>query len=122
MANSVKPSTPGQLDSRLSKVPFQDPERARQNLALIAGLVPAGVARALPPLLHDIPDPDAALNLFERLAHAAGPELLLLLERHPALAHYALVDVARTIGSTLGAIAATTRGALHKGKRRKQQP
>ena len=103
MANSVKPSAPGQLDSRLSQVPFQDPERARQNLALIAGLVPAAVARALPPLLHDIPDPDAALNLFERMAHAAGPELLHLLGRQPALAHYALVvfGFSQFLGETL---------------------
>ena len=31
-----------------------------------------------------------------------------------------LVEVARTIGSTLGAIASTTRSALHKGKRPKK--
>jgi len=64
---------------------FQDPERARHNLQLIlegrplvpyAGALRAALDRLVPALLDAAwksPDPDEALNQFERFLAAAGP-------------------------------------------------
>jgi glutamate-ammonia-ligase adenylyltransferase len=64
---------------------FQDPERARQNLRLIvegrplvpyAGTLQQALERLVPRLLDAVwksPDPDEALNQFERFLAAAGP-------------------------------------------------
>jgi glutamate-ammonia-ligase adenylyltransferase len=64
---------------------FADPERARANLRLIvegrplvpyAGALRAALERLLPALLDALwksPDPDEALNQFERFLAAAGP-------------------------------------------------
>jgi glutamate-ammonia-ligase adenylyltransferase len=64
---------------------FADPERARQNLRLIlegrplvpyAGALRAALERLYPLLLDALwksPDPDEALNQFERFLSAAGP-------------------------------------------------
>ena len=64
---------------------FTDPERARQNLRLIlegrplvpyAGALRAALERLYPLLLDALwksPDPDEALNQFERFLSAAGP-------------------------------------------------
>ena len=78
---------------------FADPDRARQNLRLVLEgrpLLPyparagAALARMLPVLLDALwqsPDPDEALNQFERFVAAAGPRTawLELLADHPAL-------------------------------------
>src|SRR5213594_1833243 len=78
---------------------FKDPERARHNLQLILEgrpLVPyaahldATLARLYPLLLDAVwksPDPDEALNQFERLLAAAGPRagLVELLVKDPDL-------------------------------------
>jgi [glutamine synthetase] adenylyltransferase / [glutamine synthetase]-adenylyl-L-tyrosine phosphorylase len=78
---------------------FKDPERARHNLQLILEgrpLVPyaahldATLARLYPVLLDSLwksPDPDEALNQFERLLAAAGPRagLVELLANDPDL-------------------------------------
>jgi glutamate-ammonia-ligase adenylyltransferase len=87
----------------LGQVLLRDTERAAQNLAHIAERVPPGVAAAVPPLLCDLPDPDAALNLFERLTATAEPELFRLLDRQRALVHYALVvfGYSQFLGETL---------------------
>jgi glutamate-ammonia-ligase adenylyltransferase len=64
---------------------FADPERARQNLRLIlegrplvpyAGALRSALERLYPALLDSLwksPDPDEALNQFERFLSAAGP-------------------------------------------------
>jgi glutamate-ammonia-ligase adenylyltransferase len=69
----------------LSATGFADAERARQNLRLIvegrplvpyAGALRAALERLLPTLLDALwksPDPDEALNQFERFLAAAGP-------------------------------------------------
>ncbi|HEV8617253.1 MAG TPA: bifunctional [glutamate--ammonia ligase]-adenylyl-L-tyrosine phosphorylase/[glutamate--ammonia-ligase] adenylyltransferase [Methylomirabilota bacterium] len=69
----------------LSATGFADPERALQNLKLIlegrplvpyAGALRAALERLLPALLDALwksPDPDEALNQFERFLAAAGP-------------------------------------------------
>ncbi|MGA2001171.1 MAG: hypothetical protein ABSG52_14365 [Terriglobales bacterium] len=87
----------------LPQAPFRDPQAARRNLARIAERVPAAVARAIPPLLTDVPDPDAALNLFERLTETAPAELFRAFERDRALVHYALAvfGYSHFLGETL---------------------
>jgi len=78
---------------------FKDPERARHNLQLIlegrplipyAAHLDAALARLYPLLLDALwksPDPDEALNQFERLLAAAGPRagLVELLANDPDL-------------------------------------
>ncbi len=53
--------------------------------------MPERVSEALSALLPAAPNPDAAVNQFERLAETASPELLRLLEKHLSLVHYAVV-------------------------------
>ncbi|HEY5175145.1 MAG TPA: hypothetical protein VII95_06215 [Terriglobales bacterium] len=86
-----------------SNVQFRDSEAARRNLAHIRQLVPAGVQEALAALLPSSPNPDAAVNQFERLAESASPDLLRLLEKHQFLIHYAVVvfAVSSWLGETL---------------------
>ncbi|HET7875527.1 MAG TPA: hypothetical protein VFN71_08365, partial [Methylomirabilota bacterium] len=78
---------------------FADPERARENLRLIvegrplvpyAGALRRALARLLPALLDALwksPNPDEALNQFERFLAAAGPRagLIELLAADPAV-------------------------------------
>lgn len=84
-------------------MPFRDAEQARRNLESLASHVPPTVAAAIPALITDAPDPDAALNLFERLAATASPELFRLFERHRVLVHYALLifGYSEYLGETL---------------------
>jgi len=91
------------LAEALASAPLRDAERGRQNLEHIAGRVPAGVLQTLVPLLADLPDPDAALNLFERLTASASPEIFRSFEHHPVLVHYALVvfGYSNFLGETL---------------------
>jgi [glutamine synthetase] adenylyltransferase / [glutamine synthetase]-adenylyl-L-tyrosine phosphorylase len=85
-----------------ANVQFRDPESARQNLARIGQLLPAGV-QPLAALLPTSPNPDAVVNQFEQLTEAASPDLLRLLEKHPFLIHYAVVIFASSpwLGQTL---------------------
>ncbi len=100
-SNPSKPAPP--LDSAALPPSLRDCHAAAHNLQRIAQRVPAGVAATIPPLLADLPDPDAALNLFERLTATAQPELFRLLEHHGALVHYALVvfGYSQYLGETL---------------------
>jgi glutamate-ammonia-ligase adenylyltransferase len=86
-----------------ANVQFRDLESARRNLARIRQLAPAGVQDALAALLPSSPNPDAAVNQFERLAESASPDLLRLLEKHQFLIHYAVVVFASSswLGETL---------------------
>ena len=86
-------STSSQLDAAPlpSGMHFRDPETAARNLALIRKVVPPAVCEALPPLLSTSPNPDAAVNQFQRLAEGESSELFRLLEKHPFLVHYAIV-------------------------------
>ncbi len=77
--------------SSLPNPEFRDAEAAARNLAHIRQLVPPGVYQSLAPLLMTSPNPDAAVNQFERLAETTSAELLRLLDKHPSLVHYAMV-------------------------------
>jgi len=98
-----RPPNQAASEFALADLRLQDPERAARNLALIAGRVPAGVANAIQALLPESPDPDTALNLFERLTGQASPEILQLLDRHRTLVHYGLsvLGYSHFLGETL---------------------
>jgi glutamate-ammonia-ligase adenylyltransferase len=74
-----------------SEVDFRNPEVALGNLSDIRQLVPEKIYSSLSALLAAAPNPDAAVNLFERLARNASSDLLRLLEKHLSLVHYAVV-------------------------------
>ncbi len=98
--NDIRQAGSADLPANLQ---FCDSEAARRNLARIRQLVPAGVQEALAALLPSSPNPDAAVNQFERLAESASPDLLRLLEKHQFLIHYAVVVFAGSswLGETL---------------------
>ncbi|HEV2021375.1 MAG TPA: hypothetical protein VGQ94_02505 [Terriglobales bacterium] len=87
----------------ISHIAFRDPEAAALNLERIATRAPHGVLDALPTLLAGSPDPDAALNLFEKLCAEGSGETLRLLDRHRGLIHYALAifGYSQFLGETL---------------------
>ncbi len=87
----------------VSQIGFRDRDRAQQTLAQVLERVPPGVREALPTLLADSPDPDTALNYFERLSGPDHSEVLRLLERHRPLVHYAVAVFAYSpwLGETL---------------------
>jgi glutamate-ammonia-ligase adenylyltransferase len=82
---------------------FRDAIAAARNLALVRERMPEGLFKPLMQLLPHSPDPDGALNLFERLAARASPELFPLLERNPLLLHYAIAVFGHSefLGETL---------------------
>ena len=80
-----------QFETALAGIEFRDRQRAALNYAEIAARVPAGVSQSLLPLMSETPDPDSALNNFERLTECAPPDLLRLLDRQRQLVHYAIV-------------------------------
>jgi len=94
---------PGDLRDALEVIPFQNPEAASQHLGPICGRLSASLAKALPGLLADCPDPDSALLLFDRLLNEGSSETLRLIESHPFLAHYAIAVFgnSRYLGETL---------------------
>ena len=92
-------STPGMTsDSRqtldiavaISRIPFQNPQRARLTLERLLGSIPGSLGVMLPNLLVEVPDPDSALLLFERLVFESDGQSVRLLEQHNILAHYAI--------------------------------
>ena len=84
-------------------VRFHDERRAALNWQRIAQRAPKAVLDALPNLLAETPDPDAALNGFERLVEVADAPLLRSLEQHPTLVYYALTvfSYSQFLGDTL---------------------
>jgi glutamate-ammonia-ligase adenylyltransferase len=79
------------MDAAFATVPFTDPARAETNLRLVEELLPPGVWARLATLLAQVPDPDEALNDFERYLREAPPALVRYLETHPAALHYLLL-------------------------------
>jgi [glutamine synthetase] adenylyltransferase / [glutamine synthetase]-adenylyl-L-tyrosine phosphorylase len=85
-----------------ANIPFEDREAAHSLLAKVSANVAPGLSVSLPALLSALPDPDSALLLFDRLL-STSPEMPPMLDRHPSLAHYALVVFghSRFLGETL---------------------
>src|SRR6185503_5890181 len=134
--------TPPRIPSftALKATGFADPDRARQNLRLVLEgrpLLPyparasAALARMLPVLLDALwqsPDPDEALNQFERFVSAAGPRtawLELLADQPPLLANLVrlcargelVTQMLLTQPELLGSLADPATFASHKSGR-----
>jgi glutamate-ammonia-ligase adenylyltransferase len=82
---------------------FREHERAKQNLARIAARVPHELLTALLLLVAESPDPDQALNLFERLVSESSEQLIHTLNKNRVLLHYciALFGHSYWLGETL---------------------
>src|SRR5579859_6628460 len=93
----------GQGTIQLSAIPFRDQQRALANLEAIGKRVPDAVTQLVASLLADSPDPDSALNFFERLCLDADLSVLKLMESHPFLIHYVLTvfGYSQYLGDTL---------------------
>ncbi|MGE0406565.1 MAG: hypothetical protein AB7O65_09710, partial [Candidatus Korobacteraceae bacterium] len=82
---------------------FRHPQAAAVNLGRIRERLPGGLFDALTTLVADVPDPDSALNLFERLISDPAGSIVSLLNRSRPLLHYALVvfGYSNYLGETL---------------------
>ena len=92
------------FDERLiSGISFQNPDYARQHWDGLAGQLSDELTAALPGLLRDSPDPDAALLMVEQLLTECDEQVARLIEHHPPLLHYAVVVFghSRFLGETL---------------------
>jgi len=77
-------------DESFDLAPFRERDRARQNLVRIRSRAPNALTFALVPLLAESPDPDQALNLFERLIGDSSDQLISTLNSNRVLLHYAI--------------------------------
>jgi glutamate-ammonia-ligase adenylyltransferase len=86
-----------------SQIPFHNPQGSLPLLANVCSRLSAALVATLLALLAESPDPDSALIQFERLACESSSDVLPLLERHHALAYYAVVVFghSRFLGETL---------------------
>src|SRR3954471_13605139 len=94
---------PGDLRDTLDVIPFHDPKAAREHFGPVNKRLSVSLAKALPALLEDCPDPDRALLLFDRLLSEGSSETLRLIESHAFLAHYAIAVFGNSnyLGETL---------------------
>jgi len=94
---------PREVRDALDVVPFNNPAAAREHFRPVYERLSPSLAKAIPDLLADCPDPDSALLLFDRLLSDSPSEILRVIESHPFLAHYAIAVFgnSRYIGETL---------------------
>ncbi len=96
--------TPGSETARPNTpVSFRDPVAAARTLERIRQRVSNPVAEGICALLGDVPDPDSAVNLLERLVSGPNPEFVQVLDRSRELIHYALAVFGHSqfLGETL---------------------
>ncbi len=70
------------MSNRPPAIPFREPERARLNWVHIERTAPREILGALASLLKSSPDPDSALNYFERFNANASPRTIQFLTRN----------------------------------------
>jgi glutamate-ammonia-ligase adenylyltransferase len=89
--------------AKIDAVRFSDPARAHANLECIERSLGPDLGSMISTLLADLPDPDSALNLLERLSESAGAEVGRLFRRYPSLVHYTLAIFGHSLwlGETL---------------------
>ena len=97
---------PGELRDALDNIPFQHPESARQQFGRLCERLSTSLAKTLPGLLADCPDPDSTLLLFDRLLSEGSLENLRLIELHPFLAHYAIAVFGKPVSRVNVGVAA----------------
>ena len=71
-------------------IPFSNTEAARHHLERVAAVLSPALARALPSLLEESPDPDSAIIFLERFVEKC-PEVIHQFEHRNFLLHYAVV-------------------------------
>ena len=76
------------MQTEFAAVPFKDATKAEANLTRLEQQLAAGLRVPLASLLSVSPDPDGALNLLERYAQVAPPEILQDLARTPTALSY----------------------------------
>lgn len=83
--------------------PFREGERAQQNFTRIRARAPYEFVTALSSLLAESPDPDQALNLFERLVSEGNEQLIRTLNSNRVLLHYTITVFGHSywLGETL---------------------
>ena len=92
LPSSQIPSGPGTPDGfSVNRIPFREVSSAQQTLYRVTNKISPELASRLPAILADVPDPDSALMLLERLIDESPREVVKLLEDHHKLAHYALL-------------------------------
>ncbi len=74
---------PHSMSIRQPSIRFRDAEHARLNWLHLERTAPASVINVLRTLLRSSPDPDSALNYFERFHSEASPSALYYLQRNP---------------------------------------
>lgn len=79
------------MDAAFASIAFDDPRRAETNLRLIENRLPPGAWARLATLLAQVPDPDEAVNDFERYLQDLSPPLAAYIENHPVAMHYLLL-------------------------------
>ena len=72
----------------LAATNFEDPGKAAGNLERLEELLAPTLLPPLASLLSQSPEPDAALNLLDRYAQSAPPQVLAELARYPAALSY----------------------------------
>ncbi|MEX2261165.1 MAG: glutamine-synthetase adenylyltransferase [Bryobacteraceae bacterium] len=73
----------------LEEIDFQNPARARDDVARLGNVIPESVWNQVRVLLASLPDPDEALHFFERFHHEA-PDAFQRVARSPTALHYLL--------------------------------
>ncbi len=79
------------MDAAFTSIAFAEPATAETTLSLLERRLPGHLWAALPALLGQLPDPDAALNYLERYLREAPSRVAVHLEKNPAALHYLLV-------------------------------
>jgi glutamate-ammonia-ligase adenylyltransferase len=83
---SAMPNPDEFVDLRL----FREPGRAQRNLEHIQAHSSANIVKTLVRLAAESPDPDQALNLFERLVSRSTAQTIAWLDQNPTLQHFAI--------------------------------
>lgn len=78
------------MKPEFAAIPFNEPQSAEANLAILEPRLSASLWRILPVLLAQVPSPDDALNFLERFLRNAPPSVTRHLESHPPALLYLL--------------------------------
>jgi glutamate-ammonia-ligase adenylyltransferase len=103
----IKSSLVAEVDHSEPSVPngvrFLDACAASQDLARIRKRTSPSVYEFFVGLLSTAPNPDASVNLFDRLAESNSGDLMRLFNQHPSLIHYAVAVFGHSpwLGETL---------------------
>jgi glutamate-ammonia-ligase adenylyltransferase len=78
------------MKPEFAAIPFNEPQSAEANLALLESRLAPSLWRILPTLLAQVPSPDDGLNFLERYLREASASVTRHLESHPSAMLYLL--------------------------------